>query len=282
MKYIDAVTGSIISALFFGVLAIYIHGVGSTSIVETILTISSFLFAIFSGFFISRLNDRYSTMRSLVSDEDAYFFSLFKMAKVFGEPFANKISDAIDDYYIASFEGDLNNYDYAYKGTMLQFNNIYDVIYGLKAHSVSSTYANMFATLQSIEEVRNKNSTIAKEKLTNGQWIVLISLVAIILFCLFYISTNQLFFQLLIVMLSAMLVLVLLTIRDLQYLRLGGKIIPVLESGQELLESIGKLRYYKEQWLESGTVEIPNNIKKYRLGLHSPGEKARIKVIVVE
>lgn len=276
MKYIGAIKGSIISIFLFAPIGIYIHGIGSTPIVETILTVSTFLFAILAGFYISRLNSRYSDIRELVSNEDAYFFSLFKAAKVFGEKFSEKIANVVDKYYISSFESDLDNY---YKNTAPYLANIYEVLYEIKEKSGNSTYASLFSILLSIETARNKNSVIAKEKITKSQWMVLICLTVIILSCLLYINTNQMFSQFLIIIMSAMLVLILLTIRDLQNLRIGGKMMPVLESGQEVLESMGKLRYYNQNLIDKKVMEIPKGIKKYRLGLHNPGEKEKIKLV---
>ncbi|MCK9186279.1 hypothetical protein M0P48_02470 [Candidatus Gracilibacteria bacterium] len=276
MKYIDAITGSLISVVFFIPMSIYINGVGSTPVIETLLTISSFLFAILAGFFISRLNSRYDQIRELISNEDAYFYSLFKTAKVYGKKFADDIAKSIDNYYIACFENELTDY---YKHTAPYLDDLYKTLNALKGKNGDNLYANMFSILLSIELVRNKNSVISKERLTKGQWLVLICLAIVILFCLLYINTNQIFFQLIMVLVSAVLVLVLLTLRDLQNLRLGGKLMPVLESGQEVLESIGKLRYYNKTLAKKGIMEIPKEIKHYRLGLHKPGEKANVKII---
>lgn len=276
MKYIDATKGSIVSIFLFTPIVLSIHGVGSTPIVETMLTISTFLFAILAGFYISRLNSRYSDIRELVSNEDAYFYALFKTAKVFGKTFSEKIANAVEAYYIISFESNLNNY---YKSTAPSLVEIYNILYEIKEKSNDSTYAGLFSLLSSIETARNKNSVIAKETITKSQWIVLFALVIIILFCLFYINTNQLFFQFLVIIMSAMLMLILLTLRDLQNLRLGGTLMPVLESGQEVLESMGKLRYYNQNLIDKKVMKIPKDIKKYRLGLHHPGEKTRIEIV---
>ena len=66
--------------------------------------------------------------------------------------------------------------------------------------------------------------------------------------------------------------------RDLEKLRLAGQIM-MNESGQGVLECIGKMRYYNKHYLSEGTVHIPKHVKKYRLGLHGPGEKINIKIV---
>lgn len=278
MKYLDAIAGSILSVLIFIPLVIYVPGRGPNPTVETILTVASFLFAILAGFFISRLNSRHEQIRELVSIEDAYFYALYKTAKVFGAKFADSLGNKIEKYYLAAFESPLENY---YKNTASHLENIYQVLYAVKMKEKSddSTFVSLFSTLSAIEQARNKNSVVAKDKLTGGQWLIMICLTGIILCCLFYLNTNLLFFQILIILIASMLILILLTMRDLQNLRLGGKILPVLESGQEVLESMGRLRYYNKKLVDSGVMEIPKNVKKYRLGLHLLG--AKVKIVVV-
>jgi hypothetical protein len=51
------------------------------------------------------------------------------------------------------------------------------------------------------------------------------------------------------------------------------------ESGQEVFEFMGKLRYYSKSSVDQGINKIPKNIKRYRLGLHKPGEKENIRII---
>ena len=75
-----------------------------------------------------------------------------------------------------------------------------------------------------------------------------------------------------------MTVLVILLVRDFQNQRFGGSWL-LVESGEEVLEVMGKLRYYPEIYVKTGDMKIPDYVKKYRLGLHKPGEKPKIKVV---
>jgi len=79
------------------------------------------------------------------------------------------------------------------------------------------------------------------------------------------------------VMLSTILVLIILLIRDLKNLRLGGKLM-LIESGQEVFENMGMLRYYNHAILDKGAINIPPYVKTYRVGYHKPYEKPKIKV----
>ena len=215
-------------------------------------------------------------MKALISTEDALLFSLFKASKVYGKKFSDNLADAIEQYYFTVFETELDDY---YKQTTPQIEKMYTVLYQIKNKAGESVYANLFSILLSFEEARNKNSVLGKEKITKSQWAVLILLSGIIFYCLLYLNTNEAFFQVLVIIVSSILVLILLTMRDLQELRLGGKLMKVFESGQEVLESMGKLHYYTSMLLEEGAMKIPERLKEYRLGVHEPGEDRDIKII---
>jgi len=77
---------------------------------------------------------------------------------------------------------------------------------------------------------------------------------------------------------SSTIVLVLLTMRDLQNLMLGGRSLAI-ESGQQTFDLIGSLRYYNQHLSDLGISPIPKGLKKYRLGLHKPGEKPNVVII---
>ena len=66
MRYIHASLGAGFFFIIFLILALIIPGKGSSRDVEIVLTISTFLFAILAGFFISRLGSRYDQMRQFV------------------------------------------------------------------------------------------------------------------------------------------------------------------------------------------------------------------------
>ena len=66
MRYISATTGALIVLPVFILLALIIPKHDSLPSVELILTVSTFLFAIISGFYIARLATRYDQIRNLL------------------------------------------------------------------------------------------------------------------------------------------------------------------------------------------------------------------------
>lgn len=276
LKYIDAVKGATFAFIIFIIAVIYLPGVGPSEEVENILTISTFLFAILAGFFISRLSTRFNEIRKLVGEEDALFLSFYKTSQIYGKDFTNKIRELIDKYYVVCYDGIVG---FQYKPTVKYFLQMWDELLKLKKYRKESSYQTLLDNLNDLEKTRNLSSVTYEEKLGAGQWIILIFLAGIILFSIFYLKTDALYSRVITVLLSTVLVLVLLIARDLQNLMLGGK--PLLEeSGQEVFEFIGKPRYYNQFLLKKGRSTIPKNVKVYRLGMHKPGaDKFEIKLV---
>jgi len=271
IKYIHAVKGSVIALFIFLIAVIVIPGHGPSREVEIIVTISTFLFAILAGFFISRLNSRYDRIREYIATEDALWLTLFQTSKLYGKEFNDKMRELIDKYYILAF--DYSNYnEHWYKPTACVFFNVYDLLNEYGKYRKEASYQVMLNHLEKIEQNRNKGAVLTAEKVTTGHWMILISLVVIIIYSVFYLKVPMFYSQVITVLLSTILVLVLLLIRDLQNLRLGGKAL-IVDSGQEIFEFIGRLRYYNVKFLRNKTHEVPEDVKEYRVGIHKPGIK---------
>jgi len=282
MRYLYAMKGGMISFAFFLFLVFLL---GSLTFVETgkdevklVLTISTFLFAILVGFFITRLNARYNAIRENTAEEDAYWLAFYKNTAVFGKKFQSKIRDLIDEYYIIAFDSDIV---VNYKPTMKIYKKIYNELVAIKKiknEKENNLYDDMFSILLNIEIRRNKSAIVILEKLTTGQWSIIIALASMIVFSIFYLSNASFYLQAASVILSTTLVLILLIMRDLQNLRPSGQLI-MAESGEEIFELLGKLRYYNEIHLKDYTNVIPKHVKKYRLGVNKPGDKIKIKIV---
>ena len=280
MKYIHATKGTLIALVIFVFAAWLIPSFGRSGDVEVILTISTFLFAIIAGFFLSRLNNRYNKVRELVAVEDANWLSLYESSIFFGAFFQKRIAEVIDKYYIIAYDHDIGNY---YKQTAPYLHQAYkelEQVNDPENVKQAETFGGLVALLDEIEEYRNESSVLAADGLSLGTWIILYVLMGIILFCIFFIRSGAFYSNVITVLLAAVLVLVLLVMRDLQNFRLGGKYM-VDESGQEVFEAIGKPRYYHKWYFNQTSFHVPSHVKEYRLGIHKPGEEPNIKLVRV-
>jgi AraC-like DNA-binding protein len=276
MGYLDAIKGGIIASVIFIIAVIFIPGKGASEDIQLILTVTTFLFAILVGFFIARAGSRFNEMRRTVGTEDALFLSFYKTAQAQGEKFASKIRELMDKYYITSYDAEISGYNY--KESLPYFLEIWDETINLKPKKLN-LHNQLFDVLTTIEEQRNLASAISKEKVSKGQWGVLLILSAIILFCLFYMKTGDIYSLIITVLLSTALMIILLLLRDLQNLKLGEEKFLLEESGQEIFEVMGKLRYYNHSYFKKGDYSLPKHVKKYRLGYHKAGEKFKIKIV---
>jgi len=276
-KNLNAIQGSAIAFVFFVFLSFLVTGSGYSEELNLTLTISGFLFAILAGFFITRLNTRYDKIVESIGEEDAAWLSLYLTAKVIGPEFAKRIANLIDQYYILAYDYYLGNY---YKASAPVYFRMYEEFRDYKSkktNKINSANDAFVAKLQEIESCRNMSSIYTEQKLTSGQWLILITLGLIMIVCLFAIRANSFFSQLTTVLLSTSIVLVLLITRDLQLIRVGGQDV-LLESGLEIFDYIGKKRYFHQSYIKNGRYKIPAGID-YRMGIHKIGEKPKIVMV---
>lgn len=280
-RYINAIRGAVIGFVIFLLASYFLPEVeASVAGLELILTISTFLFAIISGFFISRLNSRFDAIRSIIGEGDGEMLVMYKLSEMISKRFSNRIREVIDKFYISAYDFELARYDLIYKATAKYYFQFWDEVKKLKSSERKEPFHEQFIELLiSSERRRNVTSALAAERLAFGQWAVLIILAFIIIFCIFYLKTAEFYSSFLAVMLSTVVVLVVLLIRDLQNLIIGKHEL-LEESGQEVLEFMGKQRYYHIDYLMSGFNAVPKDVKEYRVGLHKPGaEEYKIKVV---
>ncbi len=278
MVYINASKGGVIAFVVFLVAAYFIPTGFNIDGIDIILTISTFLFAIYSGFFMSRLNQRYEDIESYYTSEDAGLISFYEYSQSFGSKFTDKVRKILDEYYITVCDFyDTDNY---YKKTATAFFRLYDVLNSIKNSKIAEKpYDDMYSLLGDIESNRNKSSEELSEHTSLGQRSSIVLLGTTIIVSIFLLRTDSVFFLVLSALFSSVVVIIILTLRDLEHLKLGGDPI-AQESGQENLEFMGLKRYYNKEQIDNGNVHIPDYVKEYRLGLHKPGaKKFNIKVV---
>lgn len=277
LRYIDAVEGSSFALIVFLITAFTLPGHGASEDVQIILTITTFLFAIILGFFITRCSTRFDQLRQIIAEGDAAWLNLYKTAQVIDADFAKTVQLKIDEYYRYWFDYSIGN---AYKVTSKLFHSLYDDIASF-AHTKEDKPGlvdDFVIQLNNIETLRNRESVLNLERITFGQWAILVTLAGIVTFCVYFLKSDALYSQVIAVLLSTTMVMVLLILRDLENLMLGGKHC-LDESGEEVFEYIGMPRYYNKYHIDNGITRLPDDLEEYRLGTHVPGEEPVITVV---
>jgi hypothetical protein len=230
----------------------------------------TFVFATMSGFFLTRLNHRFDTVRNEISAEDANFLSLYYFSKIVGEQVHDHMRRVIDEYYITVFEHPLNRY---HKPTA----KIYRELYGFFTHGETvavrdqhkGIYESVAEILTDIEKRRNVIARAGEERLSGSMWAVVLVLALLVIITIFFLRDGTLFFDVAAVLLSTTVVVIVAVMRDLEDFRLGG--VPLaLESGYEMFEALGLPRYIPEAQLASGKVRIPRSMTHIRVGRTDP------------
>lgn len=278
MRYIDAIEGAVIALIVFSIIFLAFPTRGGFDGAEVVLTVSTFLFAILTGFYLSRLNTRFNALRDLVVQEDSLFRSFFQTSRLYGDVFTKKIVELMDKYYIVSYDFLISEYDN--QRNEHYFQAMWDEVIALKKYRSESGHQQLVSLLQGIQNCRTQATSNAFERLSFGEWVSLLTLATIILFSIFGLKTDAFYFQIITILLSSTLVLVLLIIRDLENLRIGGQGIWAEESGQQVFALIGKPRYHHYSYLLNRLNEVPKHVSVYRVGTHEPGaDKHQIKTV---
>ncbi len=279
MRYMHAIPGTAIGLVVMTGLNFFLPRTPAGGDVNIVLTISTFLFAILAGFFIARLAARYDSIRMSIASEDAEFLSAYYTMRLVSKRLATKMANALDHYYISAYDFYLSDSQSAYKATILPFRRLWELLDEVDPGKHEAVFQSLVAQLTAVEHCRNQASVVSEERMTFGSWLLMLVLAAIILVSVFYVRTDALYSQFVTVGLSTALVMVMLTLRDLQNMMLGGKSL-LEESGQEMFEAMGKLRYYHASFLRNGISRVPSHIRQYRMGSHVPGSpKHKIKVV---
>lgn len=278
MRYIHAVPGTAIGLSTLILLDLFLPISGPSGDINIILTISTFLFAILIGFFIARLASRYDNIRSWIAQEDALMFSLYRTTNLIDKRLAKQLANVMESYYIVAYDFSLANDQNAYKATAIPFQQMWELVRKVDRKKDGSSFQTLVDHLTNIEQNRNQASVVSQETMRASSWVLLLVLTAIILVSVFYVRTDAFYSHFVTVGLSTALLMLLLILRDLQNMMLGGQDL-LDESGQEVLEAIGKRRYYHISFL-NGMTRIPDSVREYRVGYHKPGaQKHDIRLV---
>ena len=116
---------------------------------STLLTIASLTFTILVGFFIATATTNYLNLKNLLSDEGGGLIILHNLSTLVDADAARKVDDAIDEYHIASFDYELENYA-AY--THAEFEHVIAAVDAIKP---PATAPQQIAALNYLQETKS-------------------------------------------------------------------------------------------------------------------------------
>lgn len=178
-------TLQIILVLLFVVLTvIYYYDLFSISDVDKIfLTLSTFLFALFTGFFIARQANRYGGIRKLTADFDGIMSSIYRAFGHFGKEPQEKSGEIIKNHYRMIIK---NGWDYPFINKTTTLTDTHHLLkktvdeYGTDSTKGVAT-TRMMLGLHTAQKIRKNMVALREERIPGFQWILIYLLTAILI-----------------------------------------------------------------------------------------------------
>ncbi len=163
---------------------------------KTILTIASFLFAIFTGFFISRQGRRYNRIRATIATFDGEMSALYRTFGHAGAKVQTKAGEIIKKHYSTILKKHAWDYQFTHKSdTITQLHTLLD---DKKAQANNWLMRTALSSLQGLQKARKQMVVLQLERVPAFQWILIVVLCLILLITLAFLpSLYPVFFALL-------------------------------------------------------------------------------------
>lgn len=154
---------------------------------EMFLTIASFLFAIFVGFFISRQGDRYSKIQELISEFDGNMSAMYRSAGHLVKSVQPKIQEIITNHYSLILKHRAWDYHFTHKSTtLISLHQLLEKTYHHKEAFPleDATFEEMIDAIREAQIIRKKMISLHQEHIPLLQWAIILILTMILLIAL--------------------------------------------------------------------------------------------------
>lgn len=157
------------------------------------LTVSTFIFAILAGFFISRQNNRYNNIRSTISAFDGNVSAIYRSFETLSSEAQKKAGEIIKTHYGKILETGEWDYHFVHKSsTITDLGNLLVETGGDENYPSikNETISNMIASLDNLQIARKRMVSLQIERMPHGEWILVIFLAFLLLVSLMLIPSN--------------------------------------------------------------------------------------------
>jgi len=230
--------------------AYFLPGIGKEGAVDgNTIAFIGILFGIIVGFFIADLYSRYQGIRDNAAVDSSSLSTYYAFAKILGDNAKNK-------KWIVKQKRLIKNYIHKfmplpwhrYGETEPEFSAILDSLREVKYNSdkENETFSNILAMFSTHSDAREKLVMYGKDKLSWGEWLVVLFLGAVLLASLFLTNDGSIISILFTGAISSAILILLFVVKDLNNLNFGESAISV-EPYERVLDAIGEPRYFKKK-----------------------------------
>jgi uncharacterized membrane protein YqaE (UPF0057 family) len=205
-----------VAFFIFLILSFFIKGKGSNEFINIVLTIASFVFGIILAFSISNRHSRLSDIREALRAQDGILLNIYELSKMYGKKIASEIKNKIDSILITQIDYELEDFD----NCVPQIESLYEYIEKIKIKNKAQeqSYQVLMNNTTELLKIEKEVSFSSKNKILPYEWISLLVLAGIMLFCLFYVKESSLVYSLVITAISTTIILLLLVLHQLDTL----------------------------------------------------------------
>jgi hypothetical protein len=169
--------------IFLILSAVYYYGLlGTTDIDNIFVTLSTFLFALFMGFFISRQSGRYGEIRKLIADFDGNMSSVYRAFGHYGKGPQKKAGEIIKHHYQMIVE---NGWDYPFLNKTTTLTDLQNLT-GETVEKVGTSgvrgaiTTRMALALHEAQKLRKNMVALREERIPKFQWMLTYILTAVL------------------------------------------------------------------------------------------------------
>jgi len=240
--------GLLIVVSFLG--AYFFPGIGDEGPVNgNTISFIGILFGIIVGFFIADLYSRYQGIRDNAAVDASSLGTFYAFAKILGDNKKNKKWFAKQRILIKNYIHKFMPLPWhRYGETEKEFSVILDSLREIKydKDKENETYATILSLFSNQSDSREKLVMYGRDKLSWGEWLVVLFLGAVLLASLFIVNDGSTISVVFTGAISSAILILLFVVKDLNNLNFGENAISV-EPYERVLDTIGSPRYYKKK-----------------------------------
>lgn len=190
-----------------------------------LMVASVFFFALFSGFFIARQNDRYTRIVGIIAERDGLFSYLYR---VFGlvPRMQSEIREIIRAHYTKILES--NNWAYNEFNPSTTITRISQTMGSITKEESGkidghSPYDGIWDTILQLQQIRKKIIAVYNERLLLFQWVLIYVFAGLVIVSFHFLQTDSLLVDVIKIIFGTAVFLVVILIKQLNDLSIFGK-----------------------------------------------------------
>lgn len=195
------------------------------NIASELMIASVFFFALFSGFFIARQNDRYTRIIDIIAERDGLFSYLYR---VFGlvPRIQSEMREIIKKHYTKILKS--NNWahnEFNPSTTITQLTQTMGSIKKKEADQIDghSPYDGIWDAILQLQQLRKKIIAAYNERLLLFQWILICVFAGLVILSFHFLQTDYILIDVLKIIFGTAVFLVVMLIKQLNDLSIFGK-----------------------------------------------------------